>query len=509
MIQLKRLLLIVAAMCPSALAADFSGLSKITPGTVRAENGLWIEVPLERQFKSRKAVTVAEMTGPGVITMIHFALPHMSLDKEKYRMNRDTLIQMYWDGEAEPSVNVPFVDFFCDPMAEREQFETALVNKRRGWNAYFPMPFRKSARIVLVYEGPEGPGQTLWRMMPCYSYVMWRETKGVEPDEGYFHAQWRQQPVLTGKADYVALEAAGTGKFIGWNVTVRRPGKPSYPVDMNEAFYVDGEEQPRVEFQGIEDSFGFSWGFPETENLFAMTGYWPFLRTGAAAYRWFINDSISFEKSLKVAIGYGEHEDPSFREQFSKIGTELQFSSTCYWYQTEPHAPFPPMVDVVRRGPAADDRFWLHPEERETDAQLKQRGVKMQMLCGRPKQEVVYAEPGYGASAVIGFAFEDWLPPMYHARMDFHTLTLRVDVPPTAKGKLRLYIIDPDNYAGGRREQILVDGKDLGEFKDFQKGRWVELEPTSEMIGDGTLQIQAKSLNGNAVISVVEWVEKT
>ncbi len=46
------------------------------------------------------------------------------------------------------------------------------------------------------------------------------------------------------------------------------------------------------------------------------------------------------------------------------------------------------------------------------------------------------------------------------------------------------------------------------EFKDFQKGRWVEFEPTSEMISDGTLPIQAKSLNGSAVISVIEWVEK-
>jgi len=29
------------------------------------------------------------------------------------------------------------------------------------------------------------------------------------------------------------------------------------------------------------------------------------------------------------------------------------------------------------------------------------------------------------------------------------------------------------------------------------------------MISDGTLPIQAKSLNGSAVISVIEWVEKT
>jgi len=37
---------------------------------------------------------------------------------------------------------------------------------------------------------------------------------------------------------------------------------------MNEKFYVDVEESPSIEFQGIEDSFGFSWRFPESESVF-------------------------------------------------------------------------------------------------------------------------------------------------------------------------------------------------------------------------------------------------
>ena len=61
---------------------------------------------------------------------------------------------MFWDGEATPSVNVPLVDFFCDPAGLREQVNTALVNKRHRFNCYFPMPFRRSARVKLVYDGP-------------------------------------------------------------------------------------------------------------------------------------------------------------------------------------------------------------------------------------------------------------------------------------------------------------------------------------------------------------------
>src|SRR6201999_4145794 len=132
----------------------------------------------------------------------------------------------------------------------------------------------------------------------CYSYVMYRTTSRMPSDDGYFHASWRQEALKLGVTDYVALEATGRGKFVGWNVTVRQPGSNDYPVDENEKFYIDGEKTASIEFQGLEDSFGFSWGFPESENSFPFTGYFPFFK-GAAAYRFFAQDAISFDKSLK------------------------------------------------------------------------------------------------------------------------------------------------------------------------------------------------------------------
>ena len=133
------------------------------------------------------------------------------------------------------------MDFFCDPAGTRDEVNTALVNVRRGFNAYFPMPFRKSAKVELVYDGPLGPGDELWQLMPCYSYVCYRSLKKVPADTGYFHASWRQEGLLLGKRDYVALEARGKGKVVGWNVTVRSPGRDGYPVDENEKFFIDGE----------------------------------------------------------------------------------------------------------------------------------------------------------------------------------------------------------------------------------------------------------------------------
>ena len=120
--------------------------------------------------------------------MIHFAYPQTG------KLNRDVLLRIYWDGEKTPSVDCPLVDFFCDPNGTREVVNTAMVNVRHGFNEYFPMPFRKSARVVLDYDGPVDPGKELVRMMPCYSYVCYRTLPNIPRlDTGYFVASWNRK----------------------------------------------------------------------------------------------------------------------------------------------------------------------------------------------------------------------------------------------------------------------------------------------------------------------------
>jgi hypothetical protein len=484
-------------------APGLEDLARLTPGRTKAENALWIENALSARFNSSKRVVVADLKGPAVITMIHFAMP------QTLKLNRDVLLRIFWDGEAAPSVEVPLVDFFCDPAGLREQVNTALVNKRRGFNAYFPMPFRRSARIELLYDGPLEPGNELWKIMPCYSYVNYRTAKTIAADTGYFHASWRQQGLLLGKYDYVALEAAGKGKFVGWNVTVRSPGRDGYPVDENEKFYIDGEASASVEYQGLEDSFGFSWGFPESESLFPLTGYFPFLK-GAAAYRFFTQDAISFEKSLRVTIGFGLNEDPSFRRDFSKPGSTLQLSSTVYWYQLEPHAPFPAMPVAAQRAPAPEQIFWPDKETLPAADELKSRGVKLHMLCGRPGKEVIYAAEGYGATARKGYAWSSWALPVYHARAGNDETEIELTVPKAAAGLVRVYVIDPDNFQGGRKQKMSIAGEDAGTVEKFQDGRWLEHRVGSAATAEGKVLVRAVNARkgSNAVISIIEWVEK-
>ena len=327
--RMPALLAAAIAACSATVAYDLSGLPDLPLAPIQAENALWVENPVERQFLSTKRVVIADLEGPGRIEMFRFAMPGA------LELGREAILRIYWDGNAAPSVDCPLVDFFCDPAGQFESVETVAMNKRRGFNGYLPMPYRKSARIELAYDGDLEPGPLLQSKMPCYSYVMYRTFDKAPEGAGYFHAAWHQEALPLGKVAYTALDTAGRGKFVGWSVTIRKPGSPGYMVDMNEMFYVDGETEPSIEFQGIEDAFGFSWGFPETESEFLISGYRKYFQ-GAAAYKFFLNDAIPFDKSLRVTIDFAENENDVVKRMVGEDGFYHELSSVCYWYQATP-----------------------------------------------------------------------------------------------------------------------------------------------------------------------------
>jgi hypothetical protein len=484
----------VGAAPAPPLAPDLESLYRLWPGQTKQVNALWPENPKQRQFgNGRSTVVIADLKGPGVITMIHFAMP------EKMRLNRDTVLRIYWDGEKSPSVQAPLVDFFCDPNGVMERVDSALVNKKRGWNCYFPMPFAKSARVVLSTDNPRYPNG-LWAMNPCYSYVMYRSVKALPSDAGYFHALWRQQTVLLGKEDYRVVEANGRGHFIGWNATVRGVGAPNagYVVDENVKFYVDGEREPSIEWQGIEDSFGFSYGFPEQGNNFPYTGYQPYYN-GAAAYRFTLNDRVSFRRSLRMTVGFGKNESPWFREVFSKPENPLQFSSVAYWYQKEPHVPFAPLPGNRERQPL----LFSASAQKYRDAH-----ETIVLRCGHRDGDEEYVERGWDFSLRHGYMYAGWPTPVNHCWADYNALAFDIICPRGVSGTLRMFIIDGDNFAGGRRQSIRVAGRLIGVYQDFQAGRWIEVPISPSDTAAGRIPVVMNNLkpHGNAVVSLVQFI---
>lgn len=492
---------------PVQAQAPPSDLARVDSGTNKAVNALWGENPASVQFRSSTNVVVANLKGPAEITMIHFAYPGHR-DPVTGSLNRDVRLRIFWDGEKTPSVDCPLVDFFCDPNGERDRVNTAFVNVRQGFNAYFPMPFRKSARVELLYDGPLPAGQDLKNTMPCYSYVCYHTLKRVPADTGYFCASWRQEELFLGQSEYVALETTGRGKFVGWNVTVRNPYLDRYPVDENEKFFVDGETNASTEFQGLEDSFGFSWGFPPTENLFPLTGYFPFHTNGGAAYRFFTQDAINFHKSLKLSIGFGDTEI-GWKQNYSAAINPLQFSSTVYWYQIGRRSPLPQMPSAAQRAPEPRRQFWPAGLPYSSPADFEANGGKLLVGCGLSSAETVCHEPGY--SITMDPKIQQWViwpGDVFYCRMNPHEFEANVNVPKGAQGTLRLYIIDPDNFQGGRKETIEVGGATVGTFENFQQGRWIDVPVSSEKTADGKLSIKVINARdgSGAVLSIIMWM---
>lgn len=147
---------------PPVLAQSLpADLARVDSGSTKAVNALWHENPLAVQFRTTTNVVVADLKGPAEITMIHFAYP-AHRDPVTGSLNRDVRLRIFWEGETTPSVDCPLVDFFCDPNGEHDSVNTALVNVRQGFNAYFPCPFVNPRGSSCYTTGRSGPARS-WK----------------------------------------------------------------------------------------------------------------------------------------------------------------------------------------------------------------------------------------------------------------------------------------------------------------------------------------------------------
>ena len=99
-------------------------------------------------LRAGETFTLMDNEGPGVIRHMWFTF--------RETLYRDIIVRIYWDGQDEPSVQAPLGDFLCNSWGCRQDI-LALpvnVNPSGGMNIYFPMPFRKHARITVQNDSP-------------------------------------------------------------------------------------------------------------------------------------------------------------------------------------------------------------------------------------------------------------------------------------------------------------------------------------------------------------------
>jgi Protein of unknown function (DUF2961) len=293
-----------------------------------------------------QTVTLADMAGPG-------AIQHIWLTVHP-RAWRSLIWRCYWDGEPTPSVEVPLGDFFCCGWGVRCQVNSlpVAVNPAGGFNCYWEMPFRQHARITLENLAPD-PVEGFYYQI---TYVL----TTVPDDAAYLHAQWRRSnPLPYMQVHTVLADVQGQGHYVGTYMAWGTHNNGWWG-EGEIKFYLDGDtEWPSICGTGTEDYFGGAWCFVNDTGDGYATYSTPFLglpqvlrpdghyrsQPRFGMYRWHVQDPIRFQHDVRVTMqALGWRAPLAGQRRYLPLQDDI--ASTAFWYQSEPHAPFPALPSL-------------------------------------------------------------------------------------------------------------------------------------------------------------------
>ena len=305
-----------------------------------------------KPLNAHTQITVADLAGPGIITHIH-----TTRHKPPELMARGIVIEIWFDDAKQPAVMSPLADFFGDGCNGKSMDFTSNLIECAPWsyNCYFPMPFKKRARVILRNDTDKDAKN--------YSYVEWEPLPEWNDSLGYFHATYRRRCFqLTKDTDRMFFEIKGAGHIIGrqYSVITDEPIYRNfrYVMEGNNEVDIDGTDRA-LDYLGTEDSFTFSWGFRST--FAGLHAGMTFLEKGdlnrLSIYRFHDYMPIRFEKELKWHINW-RHErnfikNPKWSAKWSEAlkagGCWVDYATVYYWYQKTPgnyqHQPIRPLKD--------------------------------------------------------------------------------------------------------------------------------------------------------------------
>jgi len=319
-------------------------------------------------------LTLAELEGPGTIVHIWFTIAH----KVPY-YSRLLTLRMYWDGEEHPSVQCPIGDFFGIGHGVDKSFISIPIrvsSEGRGRNCYWPMPFRKSARITVTNESDE-------QCRSFYYYIDWQKHTRLPDDTAYFHAMYRQEyPCVMGR-NYLLADIVGRGHYVGTIQSVYMMSAGWYG-EGDDFFFIDGESEPSLRGTGTEDYFCDGWGLREQDGPFYGAPLWEGRNAGdrGTAYRFHLTDPVVFNKSLRVEI---EHKGSQVFPDGTRNGfveRDDLMSSVAFWYQTEPHKPWAALPPGPQRLPFTE-HLLVAGAKAANDAKHAEGAVRTEELRGK------------------------------------------------------------------------------------------------------------------------------
>ncbi|MDO8683329.1 MAG: DUF2961 domain-containing protein [Armatimonadota bacterium] len=293
---------------------------------------------------------IADISGQGQIVHIWMTLAGI----EGLDIFRDIVLRMYWDGEKNPSVEVPIGEFFGLSHGRTYPYESFpfVIGNVKGLNCYLPMPFQKNAKITVENVGKAD-------LKALYYYIDYQIPDSPKSDLLYFHAQYRQEKPVLSHGNYIILDATGRGHYIGCFLFARS-NQFGWWGEGDDMIYIDGSKKPVLNGTGTEDYFNQAYGFAMNQHTLRFGS--PFDNGRAegsehSLYRFHLEDAIPFKKSIKVTMEHAFAGDNDRSDDYATVA---------YWYQTEPHAAFSKLAPPEARRSSVE-RFEAMLKEKRFD----------------------------------------------------------------------------------------------------------------------------------------------
>lgn len=272
-------------------------------------------------------LTLADAVGPATVNALLVRIPQVAPnDAPSRRVLEDVRVRMYWDGQQVPAVDAPLGEFFGCGLGEYNvnSLPIRMSTASGEWyRCYFPMPFGSSARIELVNTGSI-----------ALDAVDWRVHTGAMPDAaallaqgkvGYFYAKWHREYPTTAGTDYIILQTAGRGCFVGCVVTMRGLIADWNFLEGDERIHIDGSATPAIYGTGTEDFFNGGWYFkngPFTRQVHGNPAQEKDTTYRSPCYRFFLSDKIQYQSSFRLGLEHGDINN-----------IQGNYSSVAYYYQ--------------------------------------------------------------------------------------------------------------------------------------------------------------------------------
>jgi hypothetical protein len=251
-----------------------------------------------RRLEPGERVVLADLEGPGRVRHVWMTFP-----PGKPEQMRAVWMEVFYDGAREPSISVPCLDFFGLPHGRPVAFASSLaaVQEGRGFNAWYPMPFRRGLRVELTNGSS--------RAIDLYMQLDYTLEPALPDDAGLLHATFRRENPTQLRRDFVIHEGLrGPGRFLGCVVGVRVIDGGSWYGEGEVKVFRDGDTTlPTICGTGLEDYVGTAYGMGAHATAWQgapldVRAPGAFMPDFVGFYRWHVPDPIVFARELRVTL---------------------------------------------------------------------------------------------------------------------------------------------------------------------------------------------------------------